>query len=500
MGTTVTPSPDNATVLSGRDIAIERRVFQALMRQDLGSFIHKVFQTVDPARRYVHNWHLDAIAWHLQKCQEGRIRRLIITMPPRSLKSICASVAFPAWVLGKDPTAKIICASYATDLTRKHSLDCRTVIDSDWYRQTFPTTRIHPDKNTELEYMTTRRGFRLGTSVGGTLTGRGGNLFIIDDPLKPQEAMSDLKREAVKQWYDGTLYSRLDNKAEDAIILIMQRLHVDDLVGYVLDKEPWVHLNIPAIAEHEHEVHFGPDLIYCRKMSEVLHPERESAATLKIIKANLGTYDFSAQYQQSPVQPGGGMIKWQWFQRYKDKELPAAAPGTQIVQSWDTASKATELADYSVCTTWCVEQKDVYLIDIWRDRLEYPYLKKRVVELSDKHHANTILVEDQGSGTSLIQDLGSENVRCIAINPEGDKATRMSSVSAQIEAGYVFIPEQAAWLQDFQKEILQFPYGRFDDQVDSLSQFLGWHRDKFLYQIPVVAPVSIEKESHFRGF
>ncbi len=448
-------------------------VLHALIRHDLSSFIQKCFHTVAPTQRYQHNWHIDVIAWHLQACLAGDIRRLIITMPPRSLKSICASVAFTAWALGHDPTRRIIAASYSTDLSRKHALDNRTIMGCPWYKLIFPRTRLHPDKNTELEVMTTARGFRMATSVGGTLTGRGGNLIIIDDPIKPEDAMSSLKRDAAKRWYDGTLYSRLDNKETDVIVLIMQRLHVDDLVGHVLEQESWTHLDLPAIAEAPQRLQFGPDQFIERQPGDLLHPGRESRQTLDAIKATLGTYNFSAQYQQSPVPPGGAMIRWTWFRSYRD--LPSRSQNDRIVQSWDTASKAEEINDYSVCTTWLESGNSYYLIDVLRKRLEYPDLKRRVVEEARRHGADAVVIEDKGSGTHLIQDLGREgDVRPIPIMPEGDKVTRMSAQTAKIEAGYVVLPERASWLQDFQTEVLQFPHGRHDDQVDSLSQFLAW--------------------------
>jgi hypothetical protein len=224
-------------------------VLRAILRTDFASFVRKSFHTVAPHQTYLDNWHVQLIAWQLQQVAEGRIKRLLITLPPRHLKSICASVAFPAWMLGRDPSRRVVCASYSNELTAKHARDCRAIVAADWYRALYLRTRIDPAKDAELEFMTMDRGFRLGTSVGGTLTGRGGNLIIIDDPMKAADAMSEVKREAVTQWYDGTLYSRLDNKAEDAIVIIMQRLHVDDLAGHVLRQEEWVHINIPAIAE-----------------------------------------------------------------------------------------------------------------------------------------------------------------------------------------------------------------------------------------------------------
>lgn len=480
----------------GTDAPDARRIFHAALRQDMVSFIQKVFVTVSPGDEYQHNWHIEAIARSLQQCFEGRIKRLIITVPPRSLKSICTSVAFPAWALGHDPTSRFICASYSGELARKHALDCRAVMKAPWYKETFPGTHLDPNKDTEFEVMTTRRGSRLATSIGGTLTGRGGNFLIVDDPMNTTDASSKTKRETTKQWYDGTLYSRLDNKAEDVIIVVMQRLHVDDLVAHLLEKEAWEHLNIPAIAECDEVYEIGRGRKYRRRAGEALHPEREPLETLEIIKANLGSYHFAAQYQQDPVPAGGGMIEWQWFPRYH--ELPEQGPRSQIVQSWDTASKAGERNDYSVCTTWLVDKEDAYLIDVERARLEYPYLKKRVRHLADKHKADAVLIEDKGSGSSLIQDLKTEGLRCIAIEPEGDKATRMSAVSARIEAGYVHLPERSSWMQDFETEVLQFPHGRFDDQVDSMSQFLNWHRNKIRNKLPPIVLPDLSRPSYWR--
>jgi hypothetical protein len=230
------------------------------------------------------NWHLEAIAYYLTRVLEGEIKRLIITIPPRSLKSICGSVCFPAFALGHDPTTRIICVSYAESLARKHANDCRAVMRSDMYNRLFPKTRISSAKDTEVEFATTLGGNRLSTSVGGTLTGLGGNLIIVDDPLKPQDAYSELARDSVKQWYSNTLLSRLDDKNNDAIVVIMQRLHTDDLVGHLLEQEGWTQLNLPAIAESEHDVPLGPGHFHVRRPGDLLHPEREPRTVLDELK------------------------------------------------------------------------------------------------------------------------------------------------------------------------------------------------------------------------
>ena len=460
--------------------ALERRLLELKLRSDLMTFIHRAFHTIAPAQSYQHNWHLEAVAWHLEQCAKGAIKRLLITLPPRSLKSICASVAYPAWVLGHNPTARIICASYSENLAAKHSLDCRAVMESDWYRRTFPHTRISREKNTELNFLTTRQGYRYATSVGGTLTGRGGNLIIIDDPIKPEDALSEARRSAVNEWFDRTLYSRLDDKRNDTIVLIMQRLHVEDLVGYVTQKEPWVDLRLPAIAEVEQTVALGPDENYMRKVGEVLHEAREPKEVLDQLKVALGSFNFSAQYQQCPIPLEGEIIHWDWFRFYD--ELPCRVVGDRIVQSWDTASKAEEISDYSVGTTWLMQGNDYYLLDVLRKRLTYPDLKRQIIDHACRFSVNEIIIEDKGSGTALIQDLGNENIGGvpypIAFQPETDKVTRMHAQSARIEAGHVYLPLRAEWLEDFRTELLQFPKGRYDDQVDSLSQFLNWVEER----------------------
>jgi predicted phage terminase large subunit-like protein len=451
-----------------------RQILNASLRQDLASFVQRAYQVVTPDRAYQHNWHIEVIAWHLEQCLAGEITRLIITLPPRSLKSICASVAFPAWALGQDPTLRIICASYSRDLAAKHARDCRAVIERSWYQEVFPGTRIDPAKNAEAEFEIVGGGVRYTTSVDGTLTGRGGNLVIVDDPLKADDALSESKRTRVNDWFRNTLYSRLDDKAHDRIVVVMQRLHVDDLVGHLLEGDKgWVHLCLPAIAETDECFDLGDNRVHTRRAGEVLHSERESRQSLEQTKWTLNSYDFAAQYQQSPMPLEGGMINWSWF-RFFD-EVPKRKEGDIVTQSWDTASKAEEINDYSVGTTWLRHGEDHYLLDVARVRLDYPHLKRHIAELVERHQADAVLIEDKGSGTQLIQDLQYEGkVLPIGILPQQDKVTRMHGQTAKIEAGYIWLPKAAAWLADFQVEVLQFPRGRHDDQVDSISQYLTW--------------------------
>jgi predicted phage terminase large subunit-like protein len=459
---------------------LDRRLYHALLRSDFRAFLEKSFKTLSPGDKYVWNWHIDAIAWHLERVRRGELKRLIINMPPRSLKSLTASVAWPAFILGRDPSQRIICVSYSGELARKFSNDFRALIDAPWYRSLFPWTRVGRFKDSEVETELTARGNRLATSVGGTLTGRGGNLIIIDDPLKPDDALSEAKRSAANQWFTNTLFSRLDDKRTGAIVLVMQRVHMDDPTGFLLNQsDKWVVLSLPAVANYDEAIPISAEGVYRRKVGEALSPEREPLHVLDNIKVQIGSDAFSAQYQQSPVPPGGLMVQRAWVKRYS--ELPPESERFLTIQSWDTASKGGPNNDWSVCTTWIMTRKQKwYLIDVWRQRVDYPTLKANVQDLARKFRARRVLVEDTGAGIGLVQELQSHVSGIIAVKPEGDKASRMAIASAKFEAGQVLLPERATWLPDLEAELFAFPGGRYDDQCDSISQALlnsnysGW--------------------------
>jgi predicted phage terminase large subunit-like protein len=448
------------------------RLLQALLRNDFRAFVEKTFLTLTPGQTFIRSWHIEAIAYQLERVRRGEIKRLIINMPPRSLKSIMASVAFPAFVLGLDPSCRIICASYSGELAKKHSNDFRAVLDSSWYRSTFLGTRVGPFKNSETEIELTARGFRLATSVAGTLTGRGGDIIIVDDPLKPDDAFSETKRTNANQWFTNTLLSRLDDKRTGAIVVVMQRVHMDDMTGFLTaQSDEWEILNLPAIAECDETVPCWEGTPYFRKSGEVLSPEREPLDVLEALKLQIGSDGFSAQYQQMPVPPGGAMVKRHWIVRYK--ELPPQSERIMVLQSWDTANKGGPQNDWSVCTTWIVARKKRwYLINVWRGRVDYPALKSIVESHAEQWNARRVLVEDAGSGTLLVRELRERVSGIIAIRPEGDKQSRMAVASAKFEAGQAFLPERAPWLADLESELFAFPGGRHDDQCDSISQAL----------------------------
>ena len=394
---------------------------------------------------------------------------------------LTSAETFPAWCLGRDPSAQFLSVSYAQDLADKLARDCRAIMMSPWYRQIFPT-RLAPHRHAVQEFITTRHGYRLATSTGGVLTGRGADIIVIDDPLKPEEALSDAQRKAANEWYDHTLYSRLNDKRHGAIVIIMQRLHEDDLVGHVLAQEGWEVLSFPAIAEadevHRIETIWGAQC-FRRRQGEALHPDREPLETLDRIRRTIGEYNFAGQYQQSPAPLGGGLVKAESFKRYGEKDRPERFD--RIVQSWDTANKATELSDFSVCTTWGVRGKDLFLLGLFRRRLEYPALKRAVREQLSLFGATVVfvLIEDKASGTQLIQELIADGCHGVTrYQPTCDKIMRVHAQTAMIE-NFVYIPEAAPWLAEYLHELMVFPNGKHDDQVDSTAQFLDWFKKPY---------------------
>src|SRR5229473_7507564 len=324
--------------------AARRRYLDSVLVDDFSAFVMKVFETVSPGDEFRPNWHIDAMTHAAELVIAGKINRLITTVPPRHLKSIIFSVALPAFLLGQDPTKRIICVSYSNELAIKHAIDFRAVMSSDWYRRVFPKTKVSREKDTQYETMTTARGYRYATSLAGTLTGRGADLIVLDDPQKPEEALSEAQRNSAGQWFDTTLLSRLDSKSKGAVVIVMQRLHEDDLSGRLFGKGGWEHLKIAAIAENDERILVGPRRLHERMAGTAIDPRRESLEDLERLKQSMGELFFSAQYQQEPIPLAGNLIKADWFKHYDT--APILSDGDLVAISIDTAMKGTPSADF----------------------------------------------------------------------------------------------------------------------------------------------------------
>jgi predicted phage terminase large subunit-like protein len=453
---------------------LDQAFHDAILRRNFDPFLHRAVMTLNPGTPYLPSWHLSAIAYQLERIRRGEIKRLIINMPPRHLKSQTVSVAFPAFLLGLEPWHRIFCISYGGELSSKHHNDFRSIVASPWYRRAFPDMRV--SRSLEDEVTTSATGFRRSTSVYGTLTGLGGNIFIIDDPQKPVDAQSEVQRDRLIQWVSNTLMSRLDSKETGIIIVVMQRVHLNDLSGYLMETGGWEVLNLAAIAEHDETIAIGDNEYHLRRAGEALHPELESIESLYRLKEVVGSGVWAAQYQQSPVPPGGGMIQRKWL-RYYDR-LPKEGRNTRIIQSWDTAAKDGIRNDYSVCTTWLVvDRRDFYLMDVTRGHYDYPTLKRTAIELAQRYNPEFVLIEDASTGTALGQELQLQKERFrLSIRPvpiERDKIARLFVHQAKFERGEVLFPRNADFVSTLLAELLTFPQNRYDDQVDSLSQALS---------------------------
>jgi predicted phage terminase large subunit-like protein len=450
-------------------------VLKALLRNDLNSFINKAFDTINPGISYMPNWHIALIGEYLNRVRKGQIKRLIINMPPRALKSVCVSVAWPAWLLGQDPTMRIMVASYSQMLSIKHSMDCRTIMEADWFKDAFPETILSKTHNQKAKFMTTQHGFRFATSVGGSATGEGGDILIIDDPHNPSHIHSQKMRAKTIDWFEQTFATRLNHRSGGAIVVVMQRLHEEDLCGHLTSTFPerWEVLKLPAIYSKPTTIELSYRNIDIA-MGECLHKSRDDAESLLLLEREIGKYNFAAQYLQAPISSQSLLLEKKdiIFADIRLEEME------YYVQSWDTAIKISNTCDYSVCTTWGISGSHYYLVDMIRQRLDYPSLKEKARKLSKRWNPKIILIEDKASGQSIIQDLRADGVQnIIPQRPKLDKITRFAAVMPLFQEGRVILPSQVSWLNDFLQEVTLFPNSRHDDIVDSVSQFLGYMKE-----------------------
>jgi predicted phage terminase large subunit-like protein len=449
------------------DLALRDRA-----REDFHIFAMLAFAQLSD-EPYLDNWHIAAIARRLEHIDRGNLKRLIISMPPRTMKSLLASVFYPAWALGRRPSAKIICASYAQPLSNDFALQMRRLMQKPWYKSVFPGLKLDHKKLAIDEIRTTAGVYRLSTSVGGVLTGRGADIIIIDDPIKAADAHSVVVRESVQKWYSQTVVSRLNNPKSGRIIIVAQRLHEDDLPGLLLQDPVWDRLILPLQEWAPRKIEILPGQYIDRAPGDVLHLARFGALEVASYRSTMGEHDFEAQYNQGPIPPGGALFKLDWLKRYEARPAPHQIQG--IFQSWDTAYETDETNDYSACTTWALCGNNYYLLDVYRERLKFPDLQNQVVAMRKKWDAHLVVVERIGSGLSIHQNLtkGHSLHWLKSMKPEGSKQDRASKQTPKFERGEVWVPKEAPWLNAFEAELMGFPHSKFDDQVDSATQFLA---------------------------
>lgn len=487
----------------------KNQVKNAILRKSFSSFVQKCFYELNPSETFIKGAYIDLLCDQIQNMIEGKNQKLIINLPPRYLKSVICSIALPAFILGHNPSTKIMCISYGEELASKLAADCKSVMEADWYKALFPETRIRTDKKSVMDFETTKHGGRFATTISGAVTGRGADWIIIDDPLKPADALSDVVREKINELYGNTVSSRLNDKNTGRILVVMQRLHAHDLSGFLFENDPdFKSIILPLIAEKDEKWQIKNRITktittYERKKGELLHPEREGEKVVNSYRNSMSPFVFSAQYQQNPMPIGSGMIKQEWITTYQ--ELPKLS---KIILSWDTASKTTETNAYSACVVIGVgKDQKYYLLEVFRGRLDFPSLTRKVKELSDKYEGKMsgkiiTLVENASSGISLCQTLKGKITNLIPVSCKSSKEQRFDIVALKTEQGELLFPGQyEPWFKSFEDEFLTFPRSLFKDQCDALSQAIGYFEEHkhSLRQAAVVAIPSPPVKTVYTG-
>jgi predicted phage terminase large subunit-like protein len=445
---------------------------RAAMRASLATFVARACREIEPSRLFVPSPHIDIVADHLERLHGGDLQRLIVNLPPRHLKSIVTSVCFVAWVLGHNPGFRFVLVSYGSDVVERHLRFIRQIMKADWYLQLFPATRISRRKDTNIEIETTAGGAVFATTIEGVLTGRGGDCFIVDDPIKASDSTHPNRLKSVNEWVSHTLINRLDSKARGRVVVVMQRLHMDDLSGHLLETGGWTHLSLPAIAQERESYTLTSGHTFLREEGEVLF-RPETRAILERVRSEIGWPAFSAQYLQAPKPESGNLLQPEWLARYD--ALPEPHPADRIVQAWDLSIKDGDSNDYSACVTVLRSGRDkaYYVLYMWRGRLLFPPLQKMIIQLLQHHKANYVLIEEAALGPAMIQDLRHQGHHKVqGVKPKGDKTDRILAQSMLLESGQVRFPKSANWWNAFEDEYLAFPRGRHDDLLDALAYAL----------------------------
>lgn len=461
--------------------------------QSLVKFIFHAWKVLEPDTKFLYNWHIGYICEHLEAVTGRQIKRLLINIPPRYMKSIMASVCWPVWEWIKNPGERTMCSSYTQPLSTKLSVDRRRLIQSNWYQSNWSDRyQLTTDQNVKTEFENTKRGHMIAVGFDASITGKGAGKIIIDDPHDPKRANSDIYRSRALDIYDKTLSTRLDDKKTGAIVIIMQRLHEEDLTGHALETGAWVHIKIPSI-EHERKVYIylsGKEKI--REEGDILWSEREGKNELEIMKRQLGSMGFAGQYQQEPTPIEGGIIKREWFNYYDT--LPQC---DHYIQSWDLAFKDAKTSSYVTCEVWGLKEANKYLIDVVRAKLDFVATKAEMLNVTNRYpHIIEKLVEDKANGPAIMSELKNTIPGMIAINPRGSKESRAIAVSPQVEAGNVWLPKHAPWLDDFLLEVCSFPNSKYNDQIDTMTQALERLHDIHTKYATVI-PISMKKTSNW---
>lgn len=458
--------------------------------ENLQAFVEGAWHILEPVVTLKWNWHLDLICEYLTQIRDGRFKTehspecegIIFNVPPRTMKSLLITVLFPVWVWAKFPARRFMFVSYAEKLSTQHSVFRRNVIESAWYQERWGKVfKLAKDQNQKDHYENSARGQMFSTAMKATATGLGGDILVFDDPMNADQALSETERTAVNVRFDSTFRSRLNDPATGVKIIVMQRLHELDLTGHLLRqaRDRWVHLKLPATFEEERSFpRSGGGEEYKRKAGELLWPERLSASQLAVLKAGMGSWAFSGQYQQNPSPLEGGIIKRNWIRYYR--ELPEKFEFQ--VQSWDCTFKGAEDSDFVAGQVWGKAGAKFYMLPYrLHERLDFGPTRRAIKACHAAYpKAHAVLIEDKANGPAIISELRQEIAGIVPVNPEGGKLARAQCIAPLWEAGSVELPDpqryEVPWLEEYITNVCTFPKAAHDDDMDATSQALIYMR------------------------
>lgn len=467
-----------------RSREIYNNIVKAECEDSLAQFVKSSWHIIEPGTTLVWNWHLDVVCAYLEEVYKGNIKRLIINVPPGSMKSSIVSVCFPVWVWIKDATHKFLGIANEQGLALRDALKAKNIIEDDWFQEKWPMG-FNKSQNEKMLYLNDKRGYRQSLGITGKITGKRGDTLLIDDPHDATEVESELQRQSVINIYDSKISTRLNHPKDSAIVLIMQRLNQLDLTGHLLAKKKtkWIQLIIPM--EYEGTPRFNPgrdigrpDLADPRKKDgELFFPKRFNEESVESLKEDLSEYGAAGQLQQRPSPKGGGILKRHWWKLWPDdKPLPKCE---HVFASWDTAYSEKDLKNnsYSAMTKWGVfwhEQKQAWallLLSAWDGQVDYPDLREHANKIEEEDQPDCQLIEKKASGQSLVQDLRRSGAMVRTYNPDRDKIARAYSVQAMLKSGLIYAPNRR-WADKVIDMLAVFPNGASpsSDYTDTCTQ------------------------------
>lgn len=469
--------------------------------RSLTEYVRQAWPVIEPGATFIDNWHIDLISEHLQAVNDGECRRLIINIPPRHMKSIQTTVCFPTWTWIRHPEKRFIKASYSDSLSRKHNILSRDIIRSPWY-QNYWSDRftLKGDVNRQNEFENNHHGMMYSTSVGGALTGNGADVIIVDDPQNPLMANSETERQNSIDFFKNTLQTRLNDPKTGVIIIIMQRLHENDLTGHVLSEGlGYTHLCLEAEATKKTIITFPKTLrTIIREEGDILNPQRFDAEVLSGLKKSMGTLQYAGQFQQTPAPAEGVIFKREWMNNFYSD---GAAPRTQDIQSWDMAFTKSEESAKVAGFVMGRKGSDIYIKDLVNDKMSFTESVAAVMTLSGKWpSARAKVVENKANGPAIVDFLKKEISGMVEFNPKGSKTERAISVTPYFEAGNIHFPDPKThpWVDDLIRDLLMFPKGTFKDTTDALVQGILYLMDKPMTIAPPKTSL-LSKESYWRS-